>query len=209
MKKFFTSVSYQKDGTEQPIYEPVGNAKLVYEKRPSLPILNVINNCTETGEKIEVIFIMGNSEDARKNLEKYLLPQLDELVKERSLECSVKYVLYSDAYDITSMLALYGELIRLYEDNDEIYSCLTYGTKPIPLVQMMSMRYAYHAKKNVFIGMIVYGRFDHTTKKAYIYDITSMFYMDELSERFCRMGIENPEEKIAGMIAATEGEDNE
>ena len=43
MKKFFTSVPFQKNLSEV-IYRPVGNAKLVYEKPHALPILNVINN---------------------------------------------------------------------------------------------------------------------------------------------------------------------
>ena len=60
MKKFFTSVPYQKNGKLiKAIYRPVGNAKLVYEKAHSLPILNAVNNFTEKGEEIEVIFIIG------------------------------------------------------------------------------------------------------------------------------------------------------
>lgn len=218
MKKFFTSVPFQSVLTNI-IYKPVGGAPLAYDKAHSLPILNVINNCTTKGEEIEVIFLVGDNENIRKNLE-IVEQSLDELVTERELKCRKIYIEYPDSDDISVMLELYGKLIRLCEDNDEIYSCITFGTKPVPLVQMMAMRYAYHAKKNVFIGMIVYGKAHgkmkeingirkYVTDNAEIYDMTSMFYMDELSERFCRMGIENPEEKIAGMIAATEGEDNE
>ena len=116
------------------------------------------------------------------------------------------------------MLELYGKLIRLCSDDDEIYSCITYGTKPVPMVQMMAMRYAFHVKKNVFIGMIVYGK-GHGKKQNEnaenkvdifdIYDMTSLFYIDDLSEKFSRMGIENPENILSSLIFGQEGEEDE
>ena len=158
MKKFFTSVPYQKNGELiKAIYRPVGNAKLVYEKAHSLPILNAVNNFTEKGEEIEVIFIIGENENIKRNLGS-VESFLDELVLERELKCRKKYIYYRDSDDITVMLELYGNLIRCCDDDDEIYSCITYGTKPVPIVQMMAMRYAFHVKKNVYIGMIVYGK---------------------------------------------------
>ena len=53
------------------------------------------------------------------------------------------------------------------------------------------------------IGSIVYGKFHANTQNgggADIYDMTSLFYIDELSETFCRMSVDNPEEKIAAII---------
>ena len=70
MKKFFTSVPFQKNLSEV-IYRPVGNAKLVYEKPHALPILNVINNYTEKGEAIEVIFLVGENDNIRRNLSSF------------------------------------------------------------------------------------------------------------------------------------------
>lgn len=218
MKKFFTSVPYQAKGElKSVIYRPVGNAKLVYEKAHSLPILNVINNFTDKGEEIEVIFIVGENKDITKNLGT-VKASLDELVAERELKCNVKYIYYKDSDDIPVMLELYGKLIRFCSDDDEIYSCITYGTKPVPMVQMMAMRYAFHVKKNVFIGMIVYGK-GHGKKQNEnaenkvdifdIYDMTSLFYIDDLSEKFSRMGIENPENILSSLIFGQEGEEDE
>lgn len=212
MKKFFTSVPYQAKGKlKSVIYRPVGNAKLVYEKAHSLPILNVINNFTDKGEEIEVIFIVGENKDITKNLGT-VKASLDELVAERELKCNVKYIYYKDSDDIPVMLELYGKLIRLCSNDDEIYSCITYGTKPVPMVQMMAMRYAFHVKKNVFIGMIVYGKAFGTIQNkdaADIYDMTSLFYIDDLSEKFSRMGISDPENILSSLIFGQEGEEDE
>ena len=210
MKKFFTSVPFQKKLSEV-IYRPVGNAKLVYEKPHALPILNVINNYTEKGEAIEVIFLVGENENIRDNLV-IVRASLEELVAEKELQCHIEYVYYRDSDDIPVMLGLYGKLIRLCSDDDEIYSCITYGTKPVPMVQMMAMRYAFHVKKNVFIGMIVYGKAfgDKVNKDAAdIYDMTSLFYIDDLSEKFSRMGVQDPENVLESLIFGQEGETDE
>lgn len=210
MKKFFTSVPFQKKLSEV-IYRPVGNAKLVYEKPHALPILNVINNYTEKGEAIEVIFLVGENKNIRDNLV-IVRASLEELVAEKELQCHIEYVYYRDSDDIPVMLGLYGKLIRLCSDDDEIYSCITYGTKPVPMVQMMAMRYAFHVKKNVFIGMIVYGKAfgDKVNKDAAdIYDMTSLFYIDDLSEKFSRMGVQDPENVLESLIFGQEGEADE
>lgn len=215
MKKFFTSVPYQKNGELiKAIYRPVGNAKLVYEKAHSLPILNAVNNFTEKGEEIEVIFIIGENENIKRNLGS-VESFLDELVLERELKCRKKYIYYRDSDDITVMLELYGNLIRCCDDDDEIYSCITYGTKPVPIVQMMAMRYAFHVKKNVYIGMIVYGKAhgnkqNEDSEKIFdIYDMTSLFYIDDLSEKFSRMAVKDPEKILESLIFGQEGENDE
>ena len=215
MKKFFTSVPYQKkDKLIKAIYRPVGNAKLVYEKAHSLPILNAVNNFTEKGEEIEVIFIIGENENIKRNLGS-VESFLDELVLERELKCRKKYIYYRDSDDITVMLELYGNLIRCCDDDDEIYSCITYGTKPVPIVQMMAMRYAFHVKKNVYIGMIVYGKAhgnkqNEDSEKIFdIYDMTSLFYIDDLSEKFSRMAVKDPEKILESLIFGQEGENDE
>ena len=215
MKKFFTSVPYQKNGELiKAIYRPVGNAKLVYEKAHSLPILNAVNNFTEKGEEIEVIFIIGENENIKRNLGS-VESSLDELVLERELKCRKKYIYYRDSDDITVMLELYGNLIRCCDDDDEIYSCITYGTKPVPIVQMMAMRYAFHVKKNVYIGMIVYGKAhgnkqNEDSEKIFdIYDMTSLFYIDDLSEKFSRMAVKDPEKILESLIFGQEGENDE
>lgn len=218
MKKFFTSVPFQTKLTPCE-YKPFGEAKLTYEKEHSLPILNVINNYTEQGEEIEVIFLTADNENIRNNLE-VVTKSLEELAEEKKLKCSIKRIDYPDSDDIFVMLSLYGKLIQHCEDNDEIYSCITFGTKPVPLVQMMAMRYAYHAKKNVLIGMIVYGKIEWKKEvvdgkmisvidKAEVYDMTSMFYIDDISVKLCEMGIRDPEERIRAMIFGTEETEDE
>lgn len=44
---------------------------------------------------------------------------------------------------IDNHLDLFGKLIGTADDGDRIYADITYGTKPIPMILMMYMNYAY------------------------------------------------------------------
>lgn len=206
MKKFITSVPFQ-PALIPIVYEPVNKeSEMYYNGRHDLPILNALNAYVKTGEKAEIILLLPVGSETENNCQKNMplvLKQIDELVNSKNIDVRVKTIAYNDSDDISVMLSLYGNLIRCFEDNDEIYTCITYGTKPVPLVQMMALRYAFHAKHNIYIGALVYGKVHGNVRNpdgGDLYDMTSLFYMDELSENFCRMGIENPEEKIAQMI---------
>jgi len=202
MKKFFTSIPLQ-DTLRQYVYKPLDSTELAYDTPNSLPVLNAINEYAEDGETITVYFLFPyDNENCQKNFTT-VCGQLDELAKAKNITVNIEKISYSDNDNISTMLNLYGELIKCFEDNDQLYTCITYGTKPIPIVQLMALRYAYHAKKNIYIGSIVYGKL-HGKKQNFdgadIYDMTSLFYIDELSDKFCRMNVDNPEEKIAAII---------
>ena len=205
MKKFITSTPFQPQLIPI-IYKPADNSELVYDAPHTLPILNAINTYTENGEEITVYFLHSDTENCNRNYD-IVIEQLDVLVKSKNLKCNIERIDYSDDENISTLLGLYGKLLKCFDDNDQIYTCITYGTKPLPLVQLMALRYAYKAKKNLYIGSIVYGKLHGTVQNnsgGDIYDLTSLFYMDELSQTFCRMSVENPEEKIAAIIFGAE-----
>jgi len=206
MKKFFTTTPGQKDLNEF-VYKPTNNSELEYNEKTSLPILNAVNAFAEEGEEIAVYFITLDNEWSNKNLIT-VKEQLEVVVKAKNLKCRVENILISDDEEVSTFLQLYGKLLKCIDDNDEIHTCVTFGTKLVPLVQLMALRYAYHARTNVYIGSIIYGKAYGKLKSEGVldlYDVTSLFYMEELSENFCRAGIENPDEKIASVLLSIEG----
>lgn len=207
MKKFITSIPFQPPQKLTPIiYKPIDNSELVYDTPNALPILNAINAYADDGEEIKVYCLIPDNENCLNNFE-IVSKQLNELVQSKSLICNIEKIVYSDDDNISTLLKLYGRLLKCFDDNDRLYICITYGTKPLPLVQLMALRYAYNAKKNIYIGSIVYGKVHGNIQNkdgGDIYDMTSLFYIDKLSEAFCRMSVENPEEKIAAIIFDSE-----
>ena len=105
---------------------------------------------------------------------------------------------YNNAID--TELELFGKLIDCTADGDTLYACITYGSKPFPLIQIMALNYAYRIRKNVSIGCIVYGAKDHNNGSMEVYDITSLLYIDETVRLMAEQKVENPTDLIKNLL---------
>lgn len=200
MKKFITTSPYQPKGKlQQQVYHAVDNSKLQYNKPISFPILAVINGYTQKGDNIEVITIKADYINAENNYKKFQ-SELDELAKEKNFTYTLKTVdvPYNDELD--TQLEIFQKLIDLTEDNDTLYTCISYGSKPTPLIENLALNYAYRIKKDVSIECMVYGAIDFNTKQANIYDITSLFYMDEIVRILAENKVSNPSKHIKTLL---------
>lgn len=64
----------------------------------------------------------------------------------------------------------------------------------------MVLNYAYRAKSNTKIGCITYGQIDFGTGEARIYDMTPLFYMDDIVTKVAGMHVKNPAEVIKKIL---------
>lgn len=200
MKKFFSISPYQPpSGLKKAVYEATDNSNLFYNKEISFPILSVINAYAENNEEIEVYTIVPEYKNSKDNYEEFK-KQIAELESEKNLKIILKEIAveYSDSLD--TMLDLFQKMIDCVDENDKIYMCVTFGSKPLSIVQMMAVNYAYRVFKNIRIGAIAYGKFDHNSKKSIIFDETSLFYMDEIVRTLAQNGVKNPKEIIKMFI---------
>jgi len=207
-KTFISVIPYQgkdKDGKDMLksfVYKPRGNSKLAYGKT-RFPIIPVINGYTEKGDKVRIIAILTDGENFAHNYKTYFAPEINEIVKKKDLNFDgIEIVRSPDKEDIDTQLKLFGDVISLIGDNEEIYACITYGTKPTPILESMALRYAYQLKKNVSIGCIVYGRytFKDESDNNGIYDTTALFHMESVVNRLAELKISNPEIAIKAML---------
>lgn len=206
MKKFFSISPYQpKDKLEKSVYEAADNSNLFYNKKISFPILSVINAYAENNEEIEVYTVVPEYQNSKDNYEEFK-KQIAELESEKNLKIMLKEIAveYSDSLD--TMLDLFQKMIDCVDENDKIYMCVTFGSKPLSIVQMMAVNYAYRVFKNIRIGAIAYGKFDHNSKKSIIFDETSLFYMDEIVRTLAQNGVKNPKEIIKMFINDNDSE---
>lgn len=202
MKKFITASPYQPKGKlEKGIYH-ADNQKLNYDQPTSFPIIPVIHGYADPGEQIEVIAVLSDYENARYNLT-LLEEELNALCAAKNITYTIKKleIPYNDELD--THLALFEKLIDCTADNDTFYACLSYGSKPTPLVINMGLNYAHRIHQNVSIDCIVYGKKDFNDGQMYLYDITSLFYMDEI----VRLLAENHTPDPAGKIKMLLGQD--
>lgn len=205
MKTFITFSPQQKEGfLHSSSYVPQGNTKLQYGST-RFPIMTAINGYTNPGEEIRVIVICQDYEWCRHNLN-YLRQELEALFAEKGLRSAAPngdlYELVEVAYDdaVSSHLDTFQKLIDVIHDGDDIHACITYGSKPAPMVEMMALRYARQFKKDIYISCIVYGQFDHTAKESRIYDETALVHLDDIVRVLAQTGAPNPGQVLKNII---------
>ena len=208
MKKFIMTSPFQPKGRlEKGIYQAADNQKLSYDKPTSFPIIPVIHGYAEPEEQIEVLVILSDYENAEYNLSLFQ-EELKTLCTEKNIRYTLKILKIPYDNTLDTQLALFQKLIDCTADNDTLYACMTYGTKPMPMVITMGLNYAHRVHQNVSIDCIVYGAKDFNTNTMQIYDITSLLYMDEIVRLMAEQKTPDPAGKIKKMLAL-EDEEND
>ena len=209
MKKFFTNVPLQKEGQLQRcLYETRGNSKLAMAEKTSFPIIQAINGYVEPDEDFRVIAVVRDNEDEERNY-KYLQKELQELCDRKGLkfpESGVERVRGPEDQRVASNVATFQSLLEYVDDEDELFACVTFGTKPMSMALLMAVRYAYRLKKNTTVSCVVYGEVDrHDSKNpndwdCYIYDETALVQLDEVTRMLADRGVKNPEAVISSIL---------
>lgn len=200
MKKFFMTCPFQPAGSLRPQhYEAVDNARLRYEKETRFPLIQLLNSYAEDDEQVEVYVVKADYKNAEENY-KLFEEELEALKAKKHLDCTPVPITvpYDDSLD--TQLKIFEELITRTADSDTLYGCITYGSKPMPMVMMMAFNYAHRFHKDVTIDCMVYGKFDHDSHKAQIYDITSLLYMDEITRLMAEQKVSDPMRHIRKLL---------
>ena len=211
IKTFISTIPFQgkhpKTGEDmlKPVtYEALGNSKLEYGET-RFPIIPVINGYAERGDKFRIIAIVSEGENFRHNFETYFIPEVTAFVGKNGYDFSgIEIINTPDSEDIEAQLALFVDLIGIIGDNEEISACITYGTKPTPIVQFMALNYADKLKNDIKIGCIAYGRFLHNDgggrSVGRIYDQTALFYMNSIINKLTETKAPHPEKAIRALL---------
>ncbi len=197
MKKFITTISLQGKDLNPVVYTPADSNDLKCDKTVSLPILVTVNNFVESNEKIIVSPIVINAESSNSNYEIFK-SQLEQIAMEKNFKFELRpiYKELGDTNDV--MIKLFADLIETVSDNDELYACLTYGTKPISVITIMALNYAYKIKNNVDIKKIVYG--SGPWEGSRIFDVTPLFYIDSAVNSLAKLKLNNPEDALRSLL---------
>lgn len=160
-------------------YEAIENSRLDYPESVSFPVMNMIHGYVEPGDQVVVLVITADYGHCIENF-RYIDADAHRICEEIGAECQVKRIDIEFNESIENHLGIFEKLIENIHDDDILYACITYGSKPAPILEIMALNYGYRTCRNVLIGCIVYGEMDHDTKKKRIYDVTSLFLMDQI-----------------------------
>lgn len=208
MKKFICTIPLQVNNREleKVVYEAIDNKRLVYEEAVSFPIIPVINGYVKDGEKIALLVLKQKAEGTDSNFEAFQ-EQVAEVCDKKDIAFEIKVI--DIIFDETSgtHLKTFLSLIEHIQPKDDLYACMTYGTKPIPIVEIMALNYASRNVRQVHVGCIVYGQKSWERNTNVIYDITSLFVMDEVVHEIASMKMKNPLQYIRDIMNYTEDEE--
>jgi len=198
-------------------YKAVGNPKLEYPMETRFPIIPVINGYADSGDNIRVIAILtdgekSNAVNTHYNCSAYFEPEIKKICGEKNLSLNeIEKIHTPDSEDMDTQLKLFSDIADKINPGDEIYACITYGTKPMPIILTLALNYAYKLKKDVSVGCTVYGRFPHKDEESappLIYDTTPLFHMDSIISKLFEIKAKDPVKAIKLMIGLEASEDS-
>ena len=208
MKKFMTAVPLQPvpSGLERVAYQAVDNTKLQMDRATSFPILTAVNGYARPGEEFRLIAVMADGEATRRNRDE-LANQLAELCGRRGLSCpgGVETVLVEDSQAVAAHARTFQTLLDYVDDDDELFSCMTFGTKPLSQAMMLAVQYAYRVKRNASISCVVYGEVDRSKPRpwteGWVYDMTALIRLDEIVHMLARQGVSDPRGALNAILS--------
>lgn len=171
-------------------YPVAGNSTIEYDGEVVFPVNSVLAKTLKPGERTRVVLLKKLDTEGNSDV------NAGEFMKElnainRNIGADIEYRIIDSPFEETrdTHEKLLRAMIGCLEDGAEIYSDITYGPKPLPIVLMGVLNFAekfFGAK----IRNIVYGKVDFitqadgTTRPAnpMLYDITPLFYLNAVTE---------------------------
>lgn len=208
MKKFFTVIPLQsEDKLDSYCYKAMENKRLAMEEKTAFPIMTVINGYLEPGETSQVIVVLTDIENVRRNYPRFL-DELQQLCERKGLvQPEIKEIVVPLDDSVNAQIDLFQKLIEYTEDGDELFACITYGDKPISMAVRMAVQYAYRVMRNTTIDCIVYGQIDRsagsdrTLWTGKVYDETGLVRLDEIVRLMADQKVANPKGILRDILA--------
>lgn len=197
MKKFITVIPLQPEGQLKKLhYDAVGNQALQMEEDTCFPIMTAINGYVKSGETFEVVAITMDLADVERNFGIFQ-QELKEICERNGIVCSkIQRVDIPNDETVVTHAETFEKIIEHLQENDDLYLCITYGTKPLTMAVKMAVQYAYRVKSNTSISCMLYG--DFRGKK--VYDQTALVQLDEIIRLLAERGVKNPDGVIHTLL---------
>ena len=185
MKHFITAISLAKD-LKTTVYKNAESVEfLETDRKFSHPILVPIQNLAESGEKIKVTVILTSktSPFVKQNYE-HFVGELNRLRDEIGFDYGEINVIEA-SYDESSSkhLKLFESIINSIGSDELITADVTYGNKPTSMALQLALTYSYLYGDNTAVKALVYGEYNHDTNCSYIFDVSALFYINNIMGR--------------------------
>ncbi len=200
MKKYITVIPMQNpDNLKKDIYES-DNELLRTDFVTCFPVLIPMYNDVQEGETVTLVEVMIDGHDfAAKNKQSFD-EDLAELKKKKNITVIEKLIHIKFSEDLDNQLDLLMGLIDAAEENDIITADITYGSKAMPIIIRSALAYICENVSGASIEKIVYGSLNFTNGKMFIYDVSTLFYLDKAVESMSRANVKDPKAALRSII---------
>jgi hypothetical protein len=207
LKTFITAISFQREGMYDLVkYIPVECKELKYGRTRN-PIIPVISHYAKGEESIRIIAILTDGPNFKHNYETYFIPELTKLCEKLGVNPVIEVITSPDDETIKTHEKLFIDLITRIGDNEELYACTTFGTKPTPIVIERALNYARKLKKNTRVKRVVYGRYHHNEKReGFLHDVTKLYILDSFINMFAENKSSDPEKAMRMLLGISDEE---
>lgn len=212
MKKIITVAPMQPVASEGECYVAVNNGRLQYDEPSCYPVLALISGYIKQGEEVE-IYVLTTEEHDQCSKNYYEQEQLiHALCHKIGASCTVSRIPVPFNESPTTHLRTFKALLDRIGDGDIVYADMTYGSKCLAIVLMMSLNYAYQSCKNCTVECFIYGSKDfrqNAEKGKRIFDVTALFLMDQIVNELAKSGNKNPKRAIEAILDINESINDE
>jgi len=167
---------------EKLYFKAKGNASLQYDGKVKFAINAILAKKVEKADNIKIVMLKETQKkEYDKHYEKEFMIEFSKINK--SIGAKIKYVMLNKPHEEmrNAHEKLLNAMVNEIDDNSEIYADISFGTKPLPFLVFNILTFAERFC-NAKIGNIIYGKKDFSpTKQHEIYDLTSLYYLNSLS----------------------------
>lgn len=206
MKKLISVAALQRLDDDGLFYQHVGASDLDYPAPNSYPVLAQLNAYAEAGDNLQLLVLVTEEDDVSWQNFELMKEKARALCAEKGASCEARAIFVPNSDAPQDQLMNFEKLINCLDENDELYSDITYGTKTNAIVQLLVLNFGQRIK-SCRIKSVVYGNKDFKKQTKRIYDITSLILMDQLVNELSRLGGSDPLGAIRAVLHYSDPEE--
>lgn len=184
MRKVFLSTSLiSKMDPEKPT-KYISDDFELNSKNYQFPLSYLIDENVEEGDKVAIITAVTQTETPMQNYETYKQEVL-KIVENKNIDIEFIEIKQAIEFDALTFNQFFKEVANLIQDNDIIFTDITFGMKCYSISMFIALAYVTKAGVNVNMDTIIYAqkysgnREEGITSK--IYDLTGLFSLNTLA----------------------------
>jgi hypothetical protein len=186
-------------------YPVDGNKSIEYEKEVCCPINGILAKTLKKCDEVKIIYIMttGKNSNCEHNKSTFI-SELEDINK--NVGASFVFDTVDIPFEPTKETynKLITDLAEKIPENAEIYTDITFGSKPEILSLFCALRFVEEFR-NAIVQYIVYGKAefnkDGDIENPKLYDITSLYYLFKLMGTMGATNAESATETLKDFFA--------